>query len=450
MMGAALAGRLTLIDLLLLLGVLVVVPLGMRLVPLQGRLALRVLCVARLAQPVGALAVVVAFILPAGWIAGSIALGWLIVCGVAALAGVLELVETRTPRAAHLAPAAALVYLGIGAAWLVASRLGLRPMGFSPAIVELTGVHFHYAGFAATLMGALTLEALSGRPGRLALAAEAAALLLVAGTPLTAAGIATSSALFTIAGPIVLAAGVLTTAALSAVAVAPGIGHRGSRWLLRLSSAAVVVPMLLGVDYALSRVFPTLPALDIPTMALVHGDLNAVAFSLMGILGWTLALRGAGRLEHEVAMIHLETVIAAPPERCFDLARDVDLHQRSTAASGERAVAGVTAGLLGPGEQVTWAARHLGMERRLTSRITEFDRPRRFVDEMVDGPFESVRHLHTFEPVDAGTRMIDVFEYRTPFGAIGRIADALFLRRYMTRLLLGRNAYLKRMAEETV
>jgi ligand-binding SRPBCC domain-containing protein len=145
--------------------------------------------------------------------------------------------------------------------------------------------------------------------------------------------------------------------------------------------------------------------------------------------------------------IRLETLIAASPERCFDLSRDVDLHQRSTAATGERAVAGVRSGLLGPGDQVTWSARHLGMERRLTSRITEFDRPRCFVDEMIDGPFESIRHLHEFEPAGSGTRMIDVFEYRIPFGLLGRIADALYLRRYMTRLLSRRNAWIKQFAE---
>lgn len=89
--------------------------------------------------------------------------------------------------------------------------------------------------------------------------------------------------------------------------------------------------------------------------------------------------------------IRLETLVAAPPERCFDLARDVDLHQRSTAASSERVVGGVTSGLMGPGDQVTFTARHLGLERRLTSRISEFDRPRHFVDEMVAGPFKSIR-----------------------------------------------------------
>jgi hypothetical protein len=291
---APLVGRLTLIDLLLLLGVLVVVPLAMRLVPLRGRLARRLLRAARLAHPVGALAVAVSFLLPPGWTAGSIAAAWLIVCGAASLAGVLELLETRSLRAAQLVPAAALLYLSVGAAWLTASRLGLRPMGFSPAIVELTGVHFHYSGFTATVMGALTVAALAPRAGRLPRLAQAAALCLAAGTPLTAAGIATSSALFTVAGPILLGTGVLATAALTAFAVAPAVADLWARLLLRLSAAAVVVPMLLGVDYALSRVFPTLPALDIPTMALVHGDLNAVAFSLAGILGWTLALRGGG------------------------------------------------------------------------------------------------------------------------------------------------------------
>jgi YndJ-like protein len=300
-MGARLYGSLTLIDLLLLLGVLVVVPLAMRLTPLRGAMARRVLGVARLVQPLGALAVLVAFLLPAGWTAGSIAAGWLLVCGVASLAGLLELIETRSLRGAQLVPAAALLYLSVGAAWLTAARLGLRPMGFSPAIVELTGMHFHYAGFAASVMGSLTLQALSGRPGRVPLVAETAALSLAAGTPLTATGIATSSALFTIVGPIVLGVGVLTTAALSAFAVAPAVANAGARWLLRLSSAAVVIPMLLGVDYALSRVFPTLPALDIPTMALIHGDLNAIAFSLAGILGWTLALRGTNRRQREVA-----------------------------------------------------------------------------------------------------------------------------------------------------
>lgn len=146
-------------------------------------------------------------------------------------------------------------------------------------------------------------------------------------------------------------------------------------------------------------------------------------------------------------VIVLRTRVGAPPSRCFDLARDVDLHQRSTAASRERAVAGVTSGLLGPGDEVTWEATHFGVRQRLSSRITEFDPPRRFVDEMVRGAFRRFRHEHQFLPAQGGTEMIDVFDYTSPLGPLGSLADLLFLRRYMTRLLRDRNAYLKREAE---
>jgi len=146
-------------------------------------------------------------------------------------------------------------------------------------------------------------------------------------------------------------------------------------------------------------------------------------------------------------VIVLRTRVAAPPSRCFDLARDVDLHQRSTAASRERAVAGVTSGLLGRGDVVTWEATHFGVRQRLTSRVTEFDPPNRFVDEMVRGAFARFRHEHQFLSVPDGTEMVDIFDYTSPLGPLGRLADGLFLRRYMTRLLRDRNAYLKQAAE---
>ena len=148
-------------------------------------------------------------------------------------------------------------------------------------------------------------------------------------------------------------------------------------------------------------------------------------------------------------VIVLRTRVAAPPARCFDLGRDVDLHRRSTAASRERAVAGVTSGLLGAGDEVTWEARHFGVWQRLTSRITEFDPPKRFVDEMVRGAFARFRHEHQFLSVPEGTDMVDIFDYTAPLGPLGRLADGLFLMRYMTRLLRERNAYLKRAAEST-
>lgn len=279
-------GQLTLVDLLLLLAPVVIVPLGLRLVPLRGQQAIRMLRLARLVQPVGAVAAVIAFLHPQGWTAGLIALGWLCPCALGSLAGLLELLETRSWRPVPLVSAAALASLSVGAAWLVASRGGMR-LGFSPAIVELTGVHFHYAGFAATLLAALAVHALRNAGQTVRRVATTAAAMVVVGTPITAIGITTRSAAATIAGPVLLAGGILTIAGITAFLIAPALENAAARWLLRLSAAGVLLPMLLGVDYAVSRVF-AVPALDLRWMAAIHGDLNALAFALPGLLGWTL------------------------------------------------------------------------------------------------------------------------------------------------------------------
>jgi ligand-binding SRPBCC domain-containing protein len=96
---------------------------------------------------------------------------------------------------------------------------------------------------------------------------------------------------------------------------------------------------------------------------------------------------------------------------------------------------------------VTWEATHFGVRQRLTSRITAFDPPHRFVDEMVRGAFARFRHEHQFVAVEGGTEIVDTFDYTSPLGPLGRLADRLFLVRYMTRLLRERNAYLARAAE---
>ena len=93
-------------------------------------------------------------------------------------------------------------------------------------------------------------------------------------------------------------------------------------------------------------------------------------------------------------VIEIRTEVRAPLDRCFDLSRDIDLHLVSMRATGERAVAGRTSGLIGLGEEVTWEARHLGVRQRFTSRITEFARPHYFQDRMVRGAFRSFARDH--------------------------------------------------------
>ena len=145
--------------------------------------------------------------------------------------------------------------------------------------------------------------------------------------------------------------------------------------------------------------------------------------------------------------IELATFIAAPIERVFDLARSIDLHTNSTSRTGERAIAGVTSGLIGPGQEVTWRARHFGVWQSLTVCVTVFERPTHFADAMLRGAFRSMEHHHYFERSGNGTTMRDVFSFQSPLGIFGRIADFLFLTRYMKSFLIERNRVIKATAE---
>jgi ligand-binding SRPBCC domain-containing protein len=146
-------------------------------------------------------------------------------------------------------------------------------------------------------------------------------------------------------------------------------------------------------------------------------------------------------------VITLTTVIGAPRERVFDLSRSIDAHQDSAEGTEERAVAGVTKGLIGMGEAVTWEARHFGVRQRLTVRITAFDRPRYFQDVMISGAFRRMVHDHEFAEHPMGTLMRDRFEFESPLGILGLIADRLFLTSYLRRFLVRRNQVLKQLAE---
>ena len=145
--------------------------------------------------------------------------------------------------------------------------------------------------------------------------------------------------------------------------------------------------------------------------------------------------------------INLTTTIEAPIERVFDLARSIDLHKLSTKKTNEEAVGGKTFGLIELGETVTWRAKHFNLYQKLTVEITEYDRPKMFKDVMLKGAFKSMKHLHKFKKEGNNTKMIDEFEFESPFGIIGRLANSLFLKNYMTNFLIERNKELKTYAE---
>ncbi len=151
---------------------------------------------------------------------------------------------------------------------------------------------------------------------------------------------------------------------------------------------------------------------------------------------------------HEVA------VIDAPVERCFDLARCVEVHLLDNSHFGEPTIVmsdqpqHQTSGLLSLGHKVTWRARHLGVRQTLTTCITGFNPPVYFQDTMLRGAFDSMQHDHFFRPLAGNrTEMTDELRVAAPLSALGRIAEVLILRSYMRMLLVERSLVVKRAAE---
>ena len=148
-----------------------------------------------------------------------------------------------------------------------------------------------------------------------------------------------------------------------------------------------------------------------------------------------------------MAKIHLTTLINAPAERVFDLSRSVNLHRIAFSNTYEKAVAGVTTGLINENDSVTWQAKHFYKVRKFTTKITSMEFPHHFTVQMVHGDFKSFRHEHYFKPINNGTFLIDVIEFESPYGVIGQLAEKLFLTSYLHKLLLHRNEVIKQYAE---
>ncbi|CAM3271361.1 SRPBCC family protein [Filibacter tadaridae] len=146
--------------------------------------------------------------------------------------------------------------------------------------------------------------------------------------------------------------------------------------------------------------------------------------------------------------IKLDTFIEAPVTVCFDLARNVTVHTETTASTKESAIGGFTEGLLNLGDSVTWEATHFGVKQKLTAKIIAMDEPHMFIDVMVKGAFHSFTHTHEFIENETGTIMKDTFDYTSPFGILGKLADKLFLENYMRKFIGSRAKELKKISEK--
>ena len=286
--------RLGAIELMFLFGPLVIVPLGLELgrgMGVTGRLA----SLAQRLQPVGAALAVVAMCVAPGRKAGWFAVGWLVICGLVAGGGFVDFVramwgdagggpfDSRSGqvRATWIVLSIARMDLAVGGAWLVASRLGMRPMGIQEPIGLLTAVHFHFAGFATAMIGAATLQ-FSERRGEQRWLRRL--VLLVAGLPIVVA------AGFVISPVLKMGAAILFSASVAGLAVVVrACGRKAdnptARVLLQVAAGAILAGMVLSGAYAIAD-YTGSDVLTIPQMARTHGILNAVGFCLAGLLGW--------------------------------------------------------------------------------------------------------------------------------------------------------------------
>lgn len=148
-----------------------------------------------------------------------------------------------------------------------------------------------------------------------------------------------------------------------------------------------------------------------------------------------------------VGSFTLHTRARVPLEQLFDLSLSIEDHVASMSESGEKAIDGVTTGAIGLGETVTWRARHFGIWFTMSSKITSLERPNRFVDEQVRGPFRSFRHVHEFTSDGAMTVMTDTITLASPI--FGPLAERLVLVPYLRRLIRRRNHHLLTALEAT-
>ncbi|GGO13687.1 SRPBCC family protein [Micromonospora parathelypteridis] len=150
-------------------------------------------------------------------------------------------------------------------------------------------------------------------------------------------------------------------------------------------------------------------------------------------------------------LIEIVSVIGAAPNVVFDLELDVDVHAASLQGSQETATTSTGQRHLTLGDEVTFRARHLGLRWCMTSRITAYERPYRFVDEQTRGPFRALRHEHHFQALAGGaTKMTDRLSISAPMGPLGVAVTRLLIAPYLRQLLKRRAAHIKNVAEARI
>jgi hypothetical protein len=261
-----------LVKLLVGVGMLVVVPLGLRL------LADPAATVARRCWPVGAVAGAASLWLSRGPAATALATVYATAAAVLVAYAASRPIPARDGWPVEIAIRTALLSPAVAASALLAERAGYRLFGFPPAVLALTVAHFHFAGFAAALIAGLHARLDPGRTGGLA------ALTVPAGTALVFAGYFTSE-FVELAGALVLTTGMWIVGWLTWRHTVRRGADRVTRALLGTSAIVLVASMVLAVSWALGEA-TGLPHPTLAWMAATHGVANALGFAVCAMVGW--------------------------------------------------------------------------------------------------------------------------------------------------------------------
>lgn len=266
-------------------GVLVVVPLGLSLVPTQEQQGISLYNLLVLAQPVAALPTIASFFFETGALSASLSSAWLILSSLVALFGLIRFKSRGLHPVEESSIDAGLLYLTVAGVWLVVYRFGIQPFDYGETIILLTVVHFHFAGFAAPIIAGMSGRVLANRQHP-QMMFRVVVFAIVAAMPLVAAGI-TFSPWLGLLGTLFLSSGLLMLAVLTVGWVLPAIAPLSSRLLLLFGAVCSCAAMVLASLYAYSRPTKTL-IIDIPTMAMTHGLLNAFGFVTCSLVAWTI------------------------------------------------------------------------------------------------------------------------------------------------------------------
>lgn len=277
-----------------ILAPLVNVPLALKLAEPSGR-GSGAWRLAAWLQPPAAAAAFMSIFLPVGALSASLILPWIAVGACATAAAVGRLHDADGRRIEEISASTGLLLLLPGTLALAASRAGINLFGYEEPYVLLLAVHLHFAGLTAPVIVGQAGRRLRawkawGFPLYFALAAGVSL-----GVPILVAGLALHSKPVEVGGALLLAFALGGYCFFTLFLVLPRLPGRLSRVLLAVALGCAIWSMHHAGHYTMGVARGSTPPLYTrPRMEHIHGLLNAVGFSLLGLLGW-LATRRAER-----------------------------------------------------------------------------------------------------------------------------------------------------------